>query len=86
MAGDQPNGEQRDAQGVALTGSVVYDTDLYAGSDRSAYTSSIGVGEDDDQDEREQALAKCAPYRHVSAHLQVWQNVAGDALRLKLPS
>ena len=61
MAGpEQANGEQRE-QGVSLTG-IAYDKELYdGGSDRFAgYTQSIGVGEDDEQDEREQALARCA--------------------------
>ena len=61
MSGEQrPTSDEQRQDGVALTGAVTFDQDLYgAGSDRFAgYTQSIGVGEDDEQDEREQALSR----------------------------
>ncbi len=67
MAGaEQPQDEQREEQGVSLTG-IAYDKDLYdGGADRFAgYTQSIGVGEDDEQDERDQALARCTAPRSI---------------------
>jgi hypothetical protein len=52
------NGTQR-ADGIALTGAVTFDQDLYGGDDRAGYVGSIGVADDEQQDERERALARC---------------------------
>ena len=60
MAGED---DQRPTkEGVALTGTVVYDQELYGDQPNSfaGYSQSLGVGQDDEQDEREQALSKCA--------------------------
>lgn len=67
MAG--PEQDEQRQEGVSLTG-IAYDKELYdGGSDRFAgYTQSIGVGEDDEQDEREQALARCALCRMRLTH------------------
>lgn len=60
MAGDSSEEGQRTGdKGVALTGSVVYDKDLYGGEEDGGYVQSLGVGADDEQDEREQALSRC---------------------------
>ena len=42
-------------QGVPLTG-LAFDTDLYG--QETPYLPSIGVGDDEEQDEREQALSR----------------------------
>ena len=44
-------------QGVPLTG-LAFDTDLYGNGAETPYMPSIGVGDDEEQDEREQALSR----------------------------
>ena len=57
----EANGAQR-TEGISLTGPVTFDQELYGGDDRAGYVGSIGVADDADQDERERALARCAPF------------------------
>lgn len=45
-------------QGVALTGSVAYDKELYSAPDRDEYVGSIAAVDADDADEQEQNLAR----------------------------
>ncbi|KAK9834053.1 hypothetical protein WJX81_006031 [Elliptochloris bilobata] len=52
----EANGTQR-ADGIALTGAVAFDQELYGGDDRAGYVGSIGVADDEQQDERERTLA-----------------------------
>lgn len=48
--------------GVPLTGAGVYDQDLYGGADKSAYVSSVPIGEEEEEgDERERLLARFCP-------------------------
>lgn len=56
---EHSNGAQR-VEGIALTGTVAFDQELYGGDDRVGYVGSIGVADDDQQDERERALARFA--------------------------
>lgn len=51
------NGQRAD--GVSLTG-IAFDKDLYGAADPDSYARSIGVADEDEQDEREQALRRCA--------------------------
>ena len=51
------NGQRED--GVSLTG-IAYDKDLYGGNDMGTYVPSIGVADEEEQDEREQALRRRA--------------------------
>jgi len=44
-------------QGVPLTG-LALDKDLYGDGQETPYMPSIGVGDDEEQDEREQALSR----------------------------
>jgi hypothetical protein len=55
--------ETNQNQGVALTGSVAFDKELYGAPDRDEYVGSIAALDADEADEQEQALA-----RHVSLY------------------
>jgi hypothetical protein len=53
------NDKEADARaGVALTGAVAFDKDLYGGQDRDDYVGSIAALDADEVDEQEQALAR----------------------------
>lgn len=60
------NGQRAD--GVSLTG-ITFDNELYGAADPASYQTSIGVADEDEQDEREQALRRCeaAPQAHPRA-------------------
>eukprot|EP00884_Botryococcus_braunii_P022437 jgi/Botrbrau1/8878/Bobra.50_2s0033.1 len=50
--------EPNQNQGVALTGSVAFDKELYGAPDRDEYVGSIAALDADEADEQEQALAR----------------------------
>ena len=52
------NGQRAD--GISLTG-LAFDKELYGGGDAGNYENSIGVAEEDELDEREQSVRRCAP-------------------------
>ena len=54
-------------QGVSLTG-LAFDKELYGGGGETPYLPSIGVGDDEEQDEREQALSRSVSAASTPAH------------------
>ena len=62
-------------QGVPLTG-LVFDKDLYGNGQETPYLPSIGVGDDEEQDEREQALSRSVSCGSRGCPVQLRRNVA----------
>ena len=69
-------------QGVPLTGAG-FDRELYGTGEETPYLPSIGVGDDEEQDEREQALSRSASCSSATCPVALR---GLDAMHAALPS